>query len=162
LFAATTQNADNCDSNCTSVKSISAAELAKLPPAQRQALSEPHYLNSAPQTLSQLYISKSNMAKESNDPKCLPICDSTSHTYRSTIMNRRVYKDYTANMMLQYTTRETATFTEESRQTWAEYIAMIGGNIGMWNGMYAVSLIHFFALMLGVAGFRPFTDPNST
>jgi hypothetical protein len=88
---------------------------------------------------------------------CLPLCYSIRHSLAmSKIDNSESLREHEASVILQYTTKVVEKVIESPRQSFSEYFAFIGGNIGLWNGASIVSLGHLFALGLGAVGFRRF------
>uniref|UniRef100_A0A914W9E1 Uncharacterized protein n=1 Tax=Plectus sambesii TaxID=2011161 RepID=A0A914W9E1_9BILA len=136
---------------------VSSDAMAKFLPT------EAHF-NVFSRTLPALLFELQRLNNYSDDPTCLPFCDSTNHEYRTfveLIDRNQPSQSFDSNyreaeVFMQYTTKEVIAFSEEPRQTIAEYIAMIGGNIGMRNGASIVSIAHLFALMIAAVGFHPF------
>ena len=79
------------------------------------------------------------------------ICSETSKGALPTYM-----KIAQSELFLQYTTKEVELIQEEPRQSLSEYIAMIGGNIGLWNGASIISIGHLIFLIFKAAGIEPF------
>uniref|UniRef100_A0A914VZD1 Uncharacterized protein n=1 Tax=Plectus sambesii TaxID=2011161 RepID=A0A914VZD1_9BILA len=86
---------------------------------------------------------------------CLPSCESTQHTFsKEWRTDRRRIPLPESEIFLFYSTKNVQVIEEQPRQSISEYIAMIGGNFGVWNGASLISFFHFFALVMIGMGFN--------
>jgi len=83
---------------------------------------------------------------------CLPLCDTTVHGLTmQTVTDGTHLKPNEASITLQYLTKEVEKVIESPPGTFSEYLALIGGTIGMWNGASLIALGQL--IVLGVAAF---------
>jgi len=81
---------------------------------------------------------------------CLPLCDATVHGMTmQTITDGTHLNGNEASITLQYLTKEVEKVIESPPGTFAEYLALIGGTIGMWNGASLIALGQFIVLSVG-------------
>lgn len=80
---------------------------------------------------------------------CLPLCDSTLHSVsKESRTDRRRIPLPESEIYLYYSTKNVEVIEEQPRQSISEYVAMIGGNFGLWNGASIISFVHLFALFM--------------
>jgi len=118
------------------------------------------FANTRPFALEQL-LSKILTKNKSVETSCRsPLCNTTLHALVKSKVNNGKQELHAneAAITLQYTTKEMEKVTESEKATMAEWLSLIGGNIGMWNGASIVALLHLMALGVGALGFRPFRE----
>lgn len=96
------------------------------------------------------------MDKYHNDSvTCLPLCDTKVHSLTmQTVADGTHLKPNEASITLQFLTKEVEKVIESPPGTFSEYLALIGGTIGMWNGASLVALAHFLVLSVGALDVR--------
>lgn len=130
-----------------------------LPPAATELIEQQFQIcNNMPLTLLDIFAKLQKMHNFTDEITCIPFCETYSHVYRKdSVISSELVKWTDASIVMRYTTKEVELVQEEPRQSIAEYIAMVGGNFGLWNGASIISFAHFGALLIRCLGFNPFT-----
>uniref|UniRef100_A0A914WK29 Uncharacterized protein n=1 Tax=Plectus sambesii TaxID=2011161 RepID=A0A914WK29_9BILA len=129
-----------------------------LPPAAKELVEQQFNIcNRMPATLLDIFGKLQNLHNFTDESDCIPFCETYSHIYRKdSVISSDLVKWTDASIVIKYTTKVVELVEEEPRQSLAEYIAMVGGNFGLWNGASIISFTHFGALLIRCLGFNPF------
>jgi hypothetical protein len=128
-----------------------------LPPKAKTQVDSLNVPNSMPLSLFDMFGALQLKHNFTDEQTCLPYCETYSHIYRKeSVINSDIVKFSDATILMKYTTKEVEFVEESPKSTIAEYIALIGGNFGIWNGASIITLAHSGALFLRCLGFDPF------